>query len=307
MAGLFDLLPLEIKKCELFPWLDPASRFILHHPLHRKKFPDTFPEEVQRHIVGNGPDLMRHYWGRIDHDQICGWAAQSGRTDSLRYAYDNKCTWGRIVDSPTYQGPLLSLIKWCYRGQNSPLTCAYAALFGHLDCLKALHQLGCPWDERACMAAVSNGHLDRAEHGRAVARCLSYLHENECPWSVSTFVTAIKCNQLECLNYIQTKKTFRMYRYSEACDLYAVAASKGHLACLKFLKENAYPYGSGTATMEAAMKGHLECLIYLHQNGCPWNVWTTEYAAKYKHLDCLKYAYENGCPCDEKIVQQYQL
>ena len=46
----------------------------------------------------------------------------------------------------------------------------------------------------------------------------------------------------------------------------------------------------------AATNGHLECLKYAHENGCPWNSGTCKFAAENSHLECLKYAHENGCP-----------
>ena len=49
-------------------------------------------------------------------------------------------------------------------------------------------------------------------------------------------------------------------------------------------------------TYIAATEGHLDCLKYLYENGCPWDEMTTYGAVIGGHLDCLKYAYENGCP-----------
>ena len=46
-----------------------------------------------------------------------------------------------------------------------------AAKNGHLECLKYLHENGCPWDKWSCEFASKNGHLE----------ILKYLHENGCP------------------------------------------------------------------------------------------------------------------------------
>ena len=43
---------------------------------------------------------------------------------------------------------------------------------GHLECLKCLHDEGCPWDEMACSSAAEGGHLV----------CLKYLHDKGYPW-----------------------------------------------------------------------------------------------------------------------------
>jgi len=49
--------------------------------------------------------------------------------------------------------------------------CDAAAYGGHLECLKYLHENGCPWDKRACASAAGGGHLE----------CMKYLRENGCP------------------------------------------------------------------------------------------------------------------------------
>ena len=51
--------------------------------------------------------------------------------------------------------------------------CPLAALNGHLEVLKYLHQNRYPWDERACSNAAQNRHLE----------VLKYLHQNICPWN----------------------------------------------------------------------------------------------------------------------------
>ena len=51
-------------------------------------------------------------------------------------------------------------------------SCTLAAMNGHLEVLKYLHEKGCEWNEYACTNAAMNGHLE----------VLKYLHENKCPW-----------------------------------------------------------------------------------------------------------------------------
>ena len=52
-------------------------------------------------------------------------------------------------------------------------TCSYAAWNGHLECLKYAREKGRRWDEMTCLNAASNGHLE----------CLKYARENGCPGS----------------------------------------------------------------------------------------------------------------------------
>lgn len=84
----------------------------------------------------------------------------------------------------------LELIKWIFEKQDrkikieienqnqliainiDELSCGNAVFNGHLECLKYLHENGCPWDEWSCYFAASCGYLD----------ILKYLHENNCPY-----------------------------------------------------------------------------------------------------------------------------
>ena len=69
--------------------------------------------------------------------------------------------------------------------------CAETARGGHLECLKYLHENGCPWDEETCRGAAYAGHLE----------CLKYAHENGCPWDEDTCEAAANGGHLECLQY----------------------------------------------------------------------------------------------------------
>jgi hypothetical protein len=52
----------------------------------------------------------------------------------------------------------------------------FAALNGHLDCLKFLHNQEQLWDVHTCEFAALNGHLD----------CLQYAHTHGYPWNERT-------------------------------------------------------------------------------------------------------------------------
>ena len=152
--------------------------------------------------------------------------------------------------------------------------CVYAATNGHLECLKYLHENGCPWDERTFSTATLNGHLE----------CLKYLHENGCPWDESACNLAAENGHLECLKYL----------HESGCSwdkwTFSTATLNGHLECLKYLHENGCPWDEH-ATKWAARHGHLECLKYLRENGCPWD-----------KQECLRVAnFRNNSGCYEYI------
>ncbi|XP_050438601.1 ankyrin repeat and SOCS box protein 12-like isoform X4 [Adelges cooleyi] len=59
--------------------------------------------------------------------------------------------------------------------------CAAASSNGHLECLKYLHENGCPWNETTTLNAVSYGHLE----------CLRYAIQNGCPYDTEKVEIAL--------------------------------------------------------------------------------------------------------------------
>ena len=57
-----------------------------------------------------------------------------------------------------------------------------AAMYGHLERLKYLHQNGCPWNEFATLYAAYEGQLE----------CLKYLHQKGCPWDQAPIGSKVK-------------------------------------------------------------------------------------------------------------------
>ena len=104
--------------------------------------------------------------------------------------------------------------------------CEEAASNGQLECLKYLHEHGCPWDEETCWYAAKNGHLE----------CLKYAHEQGCPWNVWTCWYAAKYGHLECLKYA----------HEHGCPwdakTYFCAMSNGNMEVILFLIEREHPH-----------------------------------------------------------------
>ena len=93
-------------------------------------------------------------------------AAQGGKLDIIKYAYESGCPWH---------------IR----------TCEGAAENGHLNILKYAHEHGCPWDPRTCTIATCNDHFE----------CLVYAHDNGCPWNSSVYKYAKKYKRTKILKY----------------------------------------------------------------------------------------------------------
>lgn len=84
-------------------------------------------------------------------------------------------------------------------------------------------------------------------------------------------------------------------------EAYADAAHRGHLRCLKILREEGHAWNK-RCCVYAAAGGHLSCLKYAHQQGCSWEQ-TCAGAARTGHLTCLRYAHEHGCWWDEMTCE----
>ncbi len=80
---------------------------------------------------------------------------------------------------------------------TDPRRCQFtdiAACRGHLECLRYLHEAGCPWwDKEVTRLAAFYGRLE----------CLRYLHEKGCPWNKYATSSAARRGHLECLRYLR--------------------------------------------------------------------------------------------------------
>ena len=156
---------------------------------------------------------------------FCYRVAQTNKLELLKWAREEKeCEWdeGTIL-AAAGQGNL-EMVKYCVANE-CPVdwrACAFAALNGHLECLKYLREEAkAPWgsataasaaeyghlhileylverkydqySEWACMHAAKNGHLD----------CLKYLRETaKAPWNGDAVREAHEKNHPECVQYL---------------------------------------------------------------------------------------------------------
>ena len=155
--------------------------------------------------------------------------------------------------------------------------CATAAFYGHLACLRFLHEHGCPWSDTTTLWAAETGHVD----------CLRYAYAHGCPCNVLTVTYAAHGGRLECLAFL--------HHCGIVGDETTTAAASHDPACLRFLHERGCPWDEQT-TACAAETGCLESLAYAHEHGCPISPRTCALAAQRGSLACLVYAYEHGCP-----------
>jgi len=182
----------------------------------------------------------RQFWLRV---------AKTNKLELLKWAREEKkCEWGAwTINAAARQGNL-EMIKYCVANKCSisEYACARAAEYGHLECLKYLHEeVKAPWDSNTAAWAAQNGHL-------------------------------------HILEYLVERKYEFQYVHGACCH----AAENGHLDCLKFLHETAKAPWDFQAVRYAHRKrnNHPECLQYLLDNDCPLPYgWRYEHGVLYTH------------------------
>jgi hypothetical protein len=93
---------------------------------------------------------------------------QSEDIDCIKFAYDHT-----------------TILQW------SAIHTVHFSASGNLECLKYIHEIGCPFDLITTLCAAENGQLD----------VLRWLYENGCPWNVYTTMIAGLHDETRCLEY----------------------------------------------------------------------------------------------------------
>ncbi|KAG5175548.1 vacuolar protein sorting-associated protein 26-domain-containing protein, partial [Tribonema minus] len=101
------------------------------------------------------------------------------------------------------------------------------------------------------------------------------------------------CGDVTGLDLVHT--TYDLPLLSDHCQL---AARRGHLGALQWLRGHDCPWDDGTCN-SAAYCGSLAVLQWARANGCGWNEETCTYAAEGGQLEVLQWAHINGCPWNE--------
>ena len=121
---------------------------------------------------------------------------------------------------------------------------------------------------------------------------VKYCVANECPIDEFACANAAENGHLACLKYLHEEA-------KAPWDLGTAiwAASNGHLHILEYLVERKYDQYSAWACGNAATHGHLDCLKYLHETAkAPWDEDAVYFAHKNNHTDCVQYLLDNNCP-----------
>jgi hypothetical protein len=121
----------------------------------------------------------------------------------------------------------------------------------HFDCLKYLHENGCPLDEEVFDMAIEKGDL----------RMVEYLFNIKCPIDSEAFLNAIKYEHLDILKYIINKNQNDLYDKND--DIYHyVAMETGSLEIVKFLIDEGFVMHCKEAIYEAIENDYKELWKY---------------------------------------------
>jgi hypothetical protein len=150
-------------------------------------------------------------------------------------------------------------------------TCEYAALGGHLDCLKFARLHGCPWDKDTCAGAARYGHLEVLQWARA----------NECPCDHDVITNAMEYGHLELLKWAWGNG-FRSDIPIVTCNF---AATGGSLEVMKYAREVMHCPWDPYTLQTLASGGRLDVMRWARANGCPWDGNVGHGAAHHGHFE----------------------
>ena len=165
---------------------------------------------------------------------FCEKVAKTNKLELLKWAREEKkCEWDKYTINGAAEKGNLEMVKYCVANECpiNEWTCAYAALNGHLECLRYLREeVKAPWDFYTAAWAARNGHLHILEY--LVERKYGKYNGDACLW-------AAKNGHLDCLKYLhETAKAPWHYwavRY----------AHENQPECLQYLLDNDCPLPSG--------------------------------------------------------------
>ena len=121
-------------------------------------------------------------------------ASQFGRLDLVQALRERGYPWDYYTFNTARMFRALPFMKDIFDGcpWNDYATTA-AAQYGHLDCLKYLHENGCDWDEATTLYAAKHGHAD----------CLRYAIENSCRFNKDQLLKcAAASDHADCIAYL---------------------------------------------------------------------------------------------------------
>lgn len=140
-------------------------------------------------------------------------------------------------------------------------------------------------------------HVGYVAAKRGHWKVLDWLIKKNSCLDCSVIVGAVEFGNLE---IVQKLKAYGCQWSNAVCE---IAAEKGHLEILKWLRSNPEdlcPWNEGTS-LKAAQSGDLETLRWLKEQNCPWNSNVSLILTMCGHFETLKWEVDNGGEWDAKM------
>lgn len=196
----------------------------------------TFIQDNKSFSIATGLDpLLLSELKRLGfklHKDLFYYAAEQGKSDTLKWLEENGCDWREwTITTAIQEHESLSLCKW-------------------------LKQKGCHWDDKTFFEA--SGCIP----GIRKMELLQWLHDNRCPWDTQTYSKAV----------IMDDMTTVMWLRENGCpweeQTFLGAAIRENLDMMRWLKLNNCPWDSRTYEVIVEAGNH-EILDWLVENDCP--------------------------------------
>ena len=199
-------------------------------------------------------------------------AVEKGHLPCIKFVKNNEHLWEMFADTAGIDYP--EFASKCFLDE---ILFAKAAGGGHLDILRYLVVIKCPWNNWVTAEAVRNDHLE----------CFEFLYKAGCPVDATICDSACYYGSRKCLEYA--------YEVGFTFNVSTAAVAVENFECLQFLYEKKCPWDELTCK-SAVDKEKLKSLKFLHESGCPWDS-RTYYAARLRgNLAILAYLEKEECP-----------
>jgi hypothetical protein len=162
---------------------------------------------------------------------FCREVAKTNKLELLRWIREEKkCKWNNTTLCAAARQGNMEMVKYCVANQCpiDAFACGCAAISGHLEILKYLHEeVKAPWDWGTAAWAAESGHLHVLEY--LVERKYDKYNEHACTY-------AAKNGHLDCLKYLRETAKAPWDSYAIEC-----AHENNHPECLQYILDNNCP------------------------------------------------------------------